>query len=105
MLRNFGLTSARPTEDEIVLAASTAVFGQAFNLLPAEGKSDLLKLIQENVGRLGVTLLQVVQKGFSEDLLALGFVAECIFLSNADGNCRAVSPKYIGRGFRLAKRR
>ena len=85
LLKNFGLTSARPTEDEIVLAASSPVFGQAFNLLPAEGKSDLLKLIQENVGRLGVTFLQVVQKGFSEDLVALGFVAECIFLSHADG--------------------
>ena len=79
VLDGFGLSSARPSEDELLKAAATERFGLAYSGLPADGRSELRRILQDALGRLAGIVLQVVERGHGAELLALGIVAECVY--------------------------
>jgi hypothetical protein len=79
VLSGFGLRSARPSDEEFLEAASKPSFMQAFQGLPPGGREEFKKVIGESLARLGTTLLAVVERGYGDQLLAAGLVAQCIF--------------------------
>ena len=79
VLSSFGLRSARPSEEEFLEAATKPAFAQAFRELPAEGREEFKRVVQDVLDRLGTTLLAVVERGLGDQLLAAGLVAQCIF--------------------------
>lgn len=85
----FGLPSARPTEEEFLIAASKPAFLLAFQQLPVEGRAELKRVIQESLDRFGVTVLAVVERGFGDQVLAAGLVAHCLWESEDPGALQA----------------
>ena len=79
ILDRFGLSSVRPSEDEFLAAASRPPFAQAFNELPLDGRQEFRSIVHSSLDRFGATLLAVVEKGYADQLLAGGLVAQCIF--------------------------
>lgn len=82
ILGEFGLSSARPAEQEFLAAASKPAFLQAHQALPPEGRAELKRVIEESMGRFGSAILAVVERGFGEQVLAAGLVAQCLWSSN-----------------------
>ncbi len=79
VLGGFGLRSAQPSEEEFLEAASRPEFAQAYQALPAEGCEEFKRIIEDSLNRFGTTVLAVVERGYADQVLAAGLVAQCLF--------------------------
>jgi hypothetical protein len=78
VLRSLGLSGMRPGDEEFLSAAESASFAQALRALPSQGQAAVRKLIGDALGQFGLITLAVVERGYSDQLLAAGLVAQCI---------------------------
>jgi hypothetical protein len=79
ILVGFGLQSTRPSDEEFLEAASKPMFAHAFQSLPPEGRDEFKRIMSDSLTRFGTTVLSVVERGWGDQLLAAGLVAQCLF--------------------------
>jgi hypothetical protein len=85
LLRFLQLDSARPDATALLEWTMTSSADASLNLLPAAGRSDVLRWLTASAGSAGKMVLACVEAGRTGDAMALGLVCGVVYSTQGEG--------------------